>query len=229
MSPFPLALQDLLGHWPAYLVYLAIGFGFGYVLEIAGFADSRKLAAQFYFKDLTVLKVMFGAIINSEGSKISIGENTIISENAVIRATAEGAKDHPVNIGNNVFIGPHTTILGASLEPCSYIATGATILQGAVISSGSVVTVGALIHANTVIPKDFFVPPNMIAVGSPVQLFSPDQREEIGKAIMSVGFANVAFNIDATGKSRAEIYKETTLVRSEEYDAHSSDQIVQEE
>jgi rhodanese-related sulfurtransferase/uncharacterized membrane protein YedE/YeeE len=65
MSPFPLALQDLLGHWPAYLVYLLIGFGFGYVLEIAGFADSRKLAAQFYFKDLTVLKVMFGAIITA--------------------------------------------------------------------------------------------------------------------------------------------------------------------
>lgn len=65
MSPFPLALQDILGHWPAYFVYLLIGFGFGYVLEIGGFADSRKLAAQFYFKDLTVLKVMFGAIITA--------------------------------------------------------------------------------------------------------------------------------------------------------------------
>ncbi len=65
MAPFPLALQDILGHWPAYLVYLLIGFAFGYVLEIGGFADSRKLAAQFYFKDLTVLKVMFGAIITA--------------------------------------------------------------------------------------------------------------------------------------------------------------------
>ena len=65
MAPFPLALSDLLGHWPSYIVYLLIGFGFGYVLEIGGFADSRKLAAQFYFKDLTVLKVMFGAIITA--------------------------------------------------------------------------------------------------------------------------------------------------------------------
>ena len=65
MATFPLALQDIFGHWPAYLVYLLIGFAFGYVLEISGFADSRKLAAQFYFKDLTVLKVMFGAIITA--------------------------------------------------------------------------------------------------------------------------------------------------------------------
>ena len=174
-------------------------------------------------------KVMFGAVINSEGSKISIGENVIISENVVIRATAEGNKDHPVTIGDHVLIGPQATILGATLEPCSFVASGATILQGAKISSGSVVTVGALIHAETVIPKDFFVPPNVIAVGDPVQLFSPDQKEEVEKAIMSVSFAHVAFNIDASGKSRAEIYKEASLVRSKEYEAHLSDQIIKKE
>lgn len=173
-------------------------------------------------------KVMFGAVINSEGSTITIGENAIISENAVIRATAEGNPDHPVDIGDNVFIGPQTTILGASLESCTYIATGATVLQGARISSGSVVTVGALVHANTFIPQDFFVPPNVIAVGDPVRLFSPDQIEEAGKAIMSIGFANVAFNINAAGKSRAEIYQETTLVRSREYEAHFEDEIIKE-
>lgn len=45
-----------------YVVFGGIGFAFGYVLEMAGFGDSRKLAAQFYFKELTVLKVMFTAI-----------------------------------------------------------------------------------------------------------------------------------------------------------------------
>ncbi len=45
-----------------YVVFGAIGFAFGYTLEMAGFGDSRKLAAQFYFKELTVLKVMFTAI-----------------------------------------------------------------------------------------------------------------------------------------------------------------------
>lgn len=45
-----------------YLVFGIIGFAFGYTLEMAGFGDSRRLAAQFYFKELTVFKVMFTAI-----------------------------------------------------------------------------------------------------------------------------------------------------------------------
>ncbi len=63
MSPFPLPIDTLLGHWQSYIVYVIIGFGFGYVLEIAGFGKSTKLAAQFYLKEMTVLKVMFTAII----------------------------------------------------------------------------------------------------------------------------------------------------------------------
>ena len=65
MAPFPLTLSTYFGHWGQYIVYLLIGFGFGYVLESAGFGNSRKLAGQFYFKDLTVLKVMFGAIVTA--------------------------------------------------------------------------------------------------------------------------------------------------------------------
>jgi rhodanese-related sulfurtransferase len=45
-----------------YAVFAGVGFAFGYTLESAGFGDSRKLAAQFYFRELTVLKVMFTAI-----------------------------------------------------------------------------------------------------------------------------------------------------------------------
>ncbi len=63
MTPFPLPLGQLLGHWQSYIVYMVIGFAFGYVLEISGFGKSTKLAAQFYFKEMTVLKVMFGAIV----------------------------------------------------------------------------------------------------------------------------------------------------------------------
>jgi rhodanese-related sulfurtransferase len=60
---FPLPLETLLGKPLMYLVFGLIGFGFGYVLEISGFGNSKRLAAQFYLKDLTVLKVMFSAIV----------------------------------------------------------------------------------------------------------------------------------------------------------------------
>ena len=48
-----------------YVVFGLIGFAFGFTLEMSGFGNSRKLAAQFYFTDLTVLKVMFTAIVTS--------------------------------------------------------------------------------------------------------------------------------------------------------------------
>ncbi|HID39556.1 MAG TPA: sulfurtransferase [Calditrichaeota bacterium] len=46
-----------------FLIAIILGIGFGFWLERAGFGNSRKLALQFYFKDLTVLKVMFTSIV----------------------------------------------------------------------------------------------------------------------------------------------------------------------
>src|SRR5512133_63838 len=48
-----------------YLVFGLIGFAFGCTLEMSGFGDSRKLAAQFYFTALTVIKVMFTASVTA--------------------------------------------------------------------------------------------------------------------------------------------------------------------
>jgi len=42
-----------------------LGFLFGFVLERAGFGRATKLAAQFYLYDMTVFKVMFGAIVTA--------------------------------------------------------------------------------------------------------------------------------------------------------------------
>jgi rhodanese-related sulfurtransferase len=60
MAPFDLATS--LGPVAYALVFGAIGFGFGAALEMGGFGDTRKLAGQFYFQDMTVLKVMFTGI-----------------------------------------------------------------------------------------------------------------------------------------------------------------------
>ena len=73
MTLFPLPLEEILGHWGSYLIYLVIGIAFGAVLEMAGFGNSRKLAGQFYFKDMTVLKVMFTGIIVAMGDEPVVG------------------------------------------------------------------------------------------------------------------------------------------------------------
>ncbi|MFH1809539.1 MAG: YeeE/YedE thiosulfate transporter family protein [Pseudomonadota bacterium] len=59
--------ESLVGslHQVGLVVGVMIGFGFGFVLERAGFGRSTKLAAQFYLYDMTVFKVMFGAIVTA--------------------------------------------------------------------------------------------------------------------------------------------------------------------
>ena len=44
---------------------VALGFGFGFALERAGFGSARKLTAVFYFYDMSVVKVMFTAIVTA--------------------------------------------------------------------------------------------------------------------------------------------------------------------
>ena len=63
MNLAPLDLSAAVGTVRYALIFGAVGFGFGFILEMAGFGDTRKLAAQFYLKDMTVLKVMFTGIV----------------------------------------------------------------------------------------------------------------------------------------------------------------------
>jgi len=55
----------MFGDETSLLVAFAIGIGFGFFLERAGFASARKLVAQFYLTDLAVFKVMFTAIVTA--------------------------------------------------------------------------------------------------------------------------------------------------------------------
>lgn len=78
--------------WLAYAFAVISGFAFGFVLENAGFGSSRKLAAQFYLKDMTVLKVMFTAIV------------TAMLGLTVLRAV--GVLDYDHVFVNPTFLGP---------------------------------------------------------------------------------------------------------------------------
>ncbi len=55
----------LFGEELSLIIAFIIGIGFGFFLERAGFGSARKLAAQFYFYDMTVFKVMFTAIVTA--------------------------------------------------------------------------------------------------------------------------------------------------------------------
>ncbi|WP_136809860.1 YeeE/YedE thiosulfate transporter family protein [Desulfosediminicola flagellatus] len=58
-----LFLQDTLNSPLGFVLSLVLGLCFGGILERAGFSSSRKLAGVFYFRDMTVIKVMLTAVV----------------------------------------------------------------------------------------------------------------------------------------------------------------------
>lgn len=62
-APLPLT-ASLDAGWSLALA-VVIGIAFGATLERAGLGSAQKLAGQFYLTDLTVLKVMFSAIVTA--------------------------------------------------------------------------------------------------------------------------------------------------------------------
>jgi hypothetical protein len=62
MAPYDVAAW---GAWGEPIVHLVLGVLFGFVLERAGFGSAKKLTAQLYLEDMSVLKVMFTGIITA--------------------------------------------------------------------------------------------------------------------------------------------------------------------
>jgi uncharacterized membrane protein YedE/YeeE len=61
----PFYKYGLFGDSMSLVIAFLIGIGFGFFLERAGFGNARVLAAQFYFTNLRVFKVMFTAILTA--------------------------------------------------------------------------------------------------------------------------------------------------------------------
>ena len=171
-------------------------------------------------------RVLYGAVRDAEGSTVEVGEACVVSEHAVLRATAVGTVARPVVLGDHVFVSPHATLLGCLVDRCCYIATGATVLHGARLGAGCVVAVGALAHAGAVLPPEMFVPPMTVAIGDPARLYGPERPGELAEAIRGVNFARAAFGVDHEWTDRISRYERITEVRVEEYAAHLEDEIV---
>ncbi|WP_035873512.1 gamma carbonic anhydrase family protein [Kitasatospora cheerisanensis] len=166
-------------------------------------------------------RVMYGAVLDAEGSRIEVGESTVVCENAVLRASAVTA-DQPVLLGDHVFVGPHATLLGCTVQRCCYLASSASVLQEARVGAGAVVAVAALVHARTVLPEEFFVPPHTLALGDPVRLLAPGDPD-VPEAVGRLGFAGTAFGVDASWTDRLARHERIAEVRGQEFAAHRDD------
>ncbi|MDR6865654.1 carbonic anhydrase/acetyltransferase-like protein (isoleucine patch superfamily) [Microbacterium resistens] len=137
-------------------------------------------------------QVLHGAVITAEGGPITLGENVIVMENAVIRATATG----PAHIGDHVLVGPGASVSGATIADEVFLATGTRVFNGARIGERAEVQINAVVHLRTTVPPDTVVPIGWVAVGDPLLVLPPERHEEIAAAQRELDFPGYVFGLD---------------------------------
>jgi len=171
------------------------------------------------------VRVMYGAQIIAENSPITIGDNCIILENAVIRGTDK----FPVSIGNNCLIGPNAHLAGCTVEDNVFIATGASIFHGATLKTGSEVCINGVVHLKTVLPQDTSVPINWIAVGNPVKILPPDKHDEIWAVQKPLNFPLTVYGIDRPKSGEPNNMIAICKAMSDRLKSHIGNEIVDKE
>jgi carbonic anhydrase/acetyltransferase-like protein (isoleucine patch superfamily) len=154
-------------------------------------------------------RIMHGARVIAEGGGIRIGANTIVMENAVIRATAR----HGCAIGDHCLIGPQTHVAGAVIEDEVFVATGASIFHGAKIGTGAEVRINGVVHIRTVLEPGATVPIGWVAVGNPAKILPADQHDAIWAEQGPLNFPQWVYGLDRT---TPELMKAITRRLSEE-------------
>ena len=120
-----------------------IGVGFGFTLERAGFGRAQKLAAQFYGTDLTVLKVMFGAIVTSLLGMVVLSGAGLLDFKALADQAASATFLWPMLVGG-LALGVGFIVSGYC-PGTSFVAAASGKLDGLAVVAG--VIAGQVIYA----------------------------------------------------------------------------------
>lgn len=153
--------------------------------------------------------VGFGAVLTAETGPISIGRHCVIMENAVLRGTRRA----PLEIGDDVLVGPHAHLSGCRLEDSAFIATAASVFPHAVVGARSAIRIAAVVHIRTVLPPGTSLPIQWIAVGDPPEFYPPDRAERILDDLRQLDFNATVFGIERSAVQsggRSEIMERYT-------------------
>jgi carbonic anhydrase/acetyltransferase-like protein (isoleucine patch superfamily) len=163
-------------------------------------------------------RIMHGASIVAEGSRIEIGDYCIIMENAVVRSTGR----HSTRVGRHCLVGPTAHLVGCIVEDEVFIATGAAVFHGARLGKGSEVRINGIVHLRSVVPPGETVPIGWVAVGDPVRILPPDRHEEIWAPQKPLNFPLFVYGVD---REEADVVKITTGL-SDALQSHRDDSVV---
>lgn len=130
-----------------------------------------------------------GASIRGDRSKIIIGKNSNVQDNATIHSE----NFSKVVLGENVTVGHNAIVHGALVGDNTVIGMGAIVLDNTVIGKNCIIGAGAVISGNKNIPD------NSVVVGNPYKIIRETTERDIeankNNALEYVKEASKLFNI----------------------------------
>lgn len=144
--------------------------------------------------------ILYGSVIVAEGAPVTIGKQTVVMENAVLKASGGSALQFALSIGDRCIVGPHAYVVGATIGNGCFVASGTKIFNGAVLEDGSGAALGAIVHVNSHLAKGSSVPMQHVAFGNPATIYAPEKASEIHA---KMHFYEDVFNLEAGDDVRA--------------------------
>jgi carbonic anhydrase/acetyltransferase-like protein (isoleucine patch superfamily) len=165
-------------------------------------------------------RILFGSQIVAEGGSITIGAESIVFENAVLRSNSK----HNLRIGNNCLIGPNAHVVGCTIENEVFVATGAAIFHGAHLAKGCEVRVNGVVHLKTRLKPGETVPIGWVAVGDPAAILPPAEHDRIWAIQKPLNFPLTVYGFE---RSEGNMLKITRRL-SENLGSHFKDRTTSE-
>jgi carbonic anhydrase/acetyltransferase-like protein (isoleucine patch superfamily) len=147
-------------------------------------------------------RVLFGAVVSGEDGHVAVGARCVIMENALVR----GREAHPVELGDDVLVGPHAHVNGSIVGSGAFIATGAALFPGSRLGQNAEVRINGVVHVNTVLEDEALVPIGWVAVGNPARIVAPWDHDEIWRIQRALDFPGTVYGLprEATARERME-------------------------
>jgi carbonic anhydrase/acetyltransferase-like protein (isoleucine patch superfamily) len=162
-------------------------------------------------------RVLFGAVVSAEDGSVEIGARCVIMENALVR----GRSAHPVELGDDVLVGPHAHVNGSVVGDGCFLATGCSLFPGSRLGRDSEVRINGVVHVNTVLEDEALVPIGWVAVGNPARVIAPWDHDEIWRIQKPLDFPGTVYGLPREASARERMERQADW-----FGAHRDDEIV---
>jgi len=160
-------------------------------------------------------RVLWNAVLSAEDGRVELGERSVVMEHALVRGRAKT----PALIADDVLIGPHAHVNGATVEQEAFIATGAALFPGARVGARAEVRIHGVVQVNSRLPDEGLVPIGWVAVGDPAEVLPPDRHDDIWAIQETLDFPGTVY-----GEPRGpDLMRRVMARQSAWFEAHRDD------